>query len=150
SLPSPRATLSSVRADDRPVISMASDAILMARWSGGAGMDGDTREVPAAVDSCCPWLLRVGIDHSGKLDPTRLWDYGVRGAILADLWLSGRVVDVGESLQIDTDPTGIPYLDTAILQLVDSGQTPYEWMGRGWLRATDVADEFVRDGEWTV
>lgn len=107
-------------------------------------MDGD------AIDSCCLWLLRVGIDHSGKLDPTRLWDFGVRGAILADLWLSDRIVDVGDSLQLDTDPTGIPHLDTAIGQLIDSGMTPYEWMGRGWLRATDVADDLVRDGEWTV
>jgi len=102
------------------------------------------------MDAAAPWLLRVGIDHSGKLDTTQLWDIGIRGAILADLWLSGRIADAGETLEIDTDPTGIPYLDTAIYQLAESDSTPLEWLSQDWLRATDVADELVRAGEWTV
>jgi hypothetical protein len=104
----------------------------------------------SSIDAVVPWLLRVGIDHSGKLDTTQLWDVGIRGGILADLWLSRRITDAGETLEIDTEPTGIPYLDTAVHQLAESGNTLLEWLGRDWLRATDVADEFVRAGEWTV
>ena len=103
----------------------------------------------AGVDAVTPWLLRVGIDHTGKIELTRAWDLAVRGPILADLWLSGRISDSGETLEIDTSPTDAAYLDTAIYQLATSADSPFEWLGRGALRASDVADQLVGDGEWT-
>jgi hypothetical protein len=103
------------------------------------------------VDAVAPWLLRVGIDYAGELDLTQLWDIGVRGAVLADLWLTGRISDGGESLEIGTQPTGIRYLDAAIGELVGAGagRTELQWLEHGRLRAADVAGEFVASGEWT-
>jgi len=109
----------------------------------------DDVSAESPVDAVARWLLRVGIDHSGKLDTTQLWDIGVRGAVLADLWLSGRISDAGESLEIDTEPTGIRYLDLAIGELVDGGSSEPHWIARGRLRAADVAAELVAAGEWT-
>jgi hypothetical protein len=108
----------------------------------------DVAGIDSPVDAVAPWLLRVGIDHSGTLDPTQLWDIGIRGAVLADLWLAGRITDGAESLEIDTESTGIRYLDIAIDELVDGGSEP-QWIARGRLRVSDVAAELVAAGEWT-
>jgi len=78
---------------------------------------------PPPIDAVAPWLLRVGIDHSGRLDLTQLWDIAIRGAVLADLWLTGRISDGNETLQIDLELTGIRYLDAAVAELVDFGDT---------------------------
>jgi len=104
---------------------------------------------PPPIDAVAPWLLRVGIDHSGQLDLTQLWDIGIRGAVLADLWLAGRISDGNESLQIDLEPTGIRYLDVAVAELVDFGDTELRWIAAGRLRAPDVAADLVASGEWT-
>ena len=101
------------------------------------------------MDAVTPWLLRVGIDHTGKIELTRTWDLAVRGAILADLWLCARINDSGETLEIDTSPTDVAYLDTAIYELATSAESPFDWLGRGAIRASDVADQLVDDGEWT-
>lgn len=103
----------------------------------------------AAVDVVTPWLLRVGIDHTGTLEPTQLWDIGIRGAVLADLWLAERISDGGQSLEVDTTPTGVWYLDTATSELASGGATELDWICRGRLRATDVADQLVAAGEWS-
>jgi hypothetical protein len=109
----------------------------------------DDVSAESPVDAVAPWLLRVGIDHSGKLDTTQLWDIGLRGAVLADLWLTGRISDAGESLEIDTEETGVRYLDLAIGELVDGGSSELQWIERGRLRSADVAAELVAAGEWT-
>jgi len=111
----------------------------------------DAAVADSPVDAVAPWLLRVGIDDSGVLDLVRLWDIGVRGAVLADLWLTGRISDAGESLEIDTQPTGVRYLDAAIGELVGAGAgaTELQWLAHGRLRAADVAGELVASGEWT-
>jgi hypothetical protein len=100
----------------------------------------DAAVADSPVDAVAPWLLRVGIDYAGELDLTQLWDIGVRGAVLADLWLTGRISNGGESLEIDTQPTGIRHLDAAIGELVGAGAgaTELQWLERGRLRAADV------------
>jgi len=62
--------------------------------------------------------------------------------VLADLWLAGRITDGAESLEIDTESTGIRYLDIAI-EVVDGGSSEPQWIARGRLRASDVAAELV-------
>jgi len=104
---------------------------------------------PPPIDAVAPWLLRVGIDHSGRLDLTQLWDIAIRGAVLADLWLTGRISDGNETLQIDLELTGIRYLDAAVAELVDFGDTELGWIAAGRLRAPDVAADLVASGEWT-
>jgi hypothetical protein len=104
---------------------------------------------PPPINAVAPWLLRVGIDHSGQLDLTQLWDIGIRGAVLADLWLAGRISDGTESLQIDLEPTGIRYLDVAAADLADSGDTELRWIAAGRLHAPDLAADLVASGEWT-
>lgn len=103
----------------------------------------------AEVDAVTPWLLRVGIDHTGRFEPTQLWDIGIRGAILADLWLAGRISDGGQSLEIDTTPTNVWYLDSATYELASGRVTQLQWLCRGRLRASDVADQLVAAGEWS-
>jgi hypothetical protein len=102
------------------------------------------------VDEIAPWLMRLGIDRSGKLDPNLRWDIAIRGAVLAELWLSGRISDAGETYEIDTVKTGAWHLDTAVEQLISSGLSQLDWIGRGRLRSIDLAHEFVRNGEWTM
>jgi hypothetical protein len=102
-----------------------------------------------AVEAVTPWLLRIGIDHTGRFEPTQLWDIGIRGAVLADLWLAQRVADAGPSLEVDTTPTGAWYLDEATCELASGRMTQLGWIGRGRLRASDVADELVSNGEWS-
>lgn len=94
--------------------------------------------------------MRLGIDRRGKLDPTLVWDIGIRGAILAELWLAGRITDAGEAFEIDTSETGTWYLDAAVEQLMATGLSQLDWISRGRLTALDLADELVRTGEWSV
>jgi len=146
----------------RPIVTYDQHASRRARpMSGDVSADSDRESTEPAepdaavadspVDAVAPWLLRVGIDDSGVLDLVRLWDIGVRGAVLADLWLTGRISDAGESLEIDTQPTGVRYLDAAIGELVGAGAgaTELQWLAHGRLRAADVAGELVASGEWT-
>lgn len=101
------------------------------------------------VGAVTPWLLRIGIDHTGRFEPTQLWDIGIRGAVLADLWLAERIADAGPSLEVDTSATGVWYLDTATYELASGRMKQLGWVARGRLRARDVADQLVSDGEWS-
>jgi hypothetical protein len=106
-------------------------------------------EEGTAVDAVTPWLLRVAIDHTGRFEPTQLWDVGIRGAVLADLWLSGRVSEGDLSPEVDTTPAGVWYLDTAMYELTSGETTQLDWIYRGGLSANDIADGLVAAGEWT-
>lgn len=106
-------------------------------------------EGAVAVDAVTPWLARVGIDQTGTFEPTQLWDIGIRGAVLADLWLTQRIADAGPSLEVDTTPTGAWYLDAATYELASGRVTQLDWICHGPLRASDIADQLVSDGEWS-
>ena len=95
-------------------------------------------------------LLRVGIDPSGRLELNRLWDIAVRGATLIDLRSSGVIAESDDSVEIATDPTGTPYLDGAVSDLLARGGiTESEWIQRGGLTAAHIGDHLVATGEWT-
>ena len=74
-----------------------------ARRGHSVDTDGMDKKGAIAVEAVTLWLLRIGIDQTGRFEPTQLWDIGVRGAVLADLWLAQRIADAGPSLEVDTD-----------------------------------------------
>ena len=98
-------------------------------------------------------LLRLGINARGRLDANRVWDVGLRAAIVADLILSGVISGDGDSdlLYVDTDPTGVGYLDLAVGQLLGgAAMTTDAWISRGQLRSVDVVGGVLTSDGWGV
>ncbi len=102
------------------------------------------------MDRLTPWLLRLGIDHSGRLSLNLLWDVAIRATIVADLLASGRLVAGEDRIEVDPAPTGPAYEDEACRQLLD-GRTSTElaWIRTGRLKAASAGQELVRQGEWS-
>jgi len=102
------------------------------------------------IDDVPLWLLRVGIDHSGQLAFNQVWDVAVRAAVVAQLRIGGRLSDVGASVEVDTEDSGISYEDAACQQLLARAKsTEASWIRAGRLRAADVAAFLVESGEWS-
>jgi Golgi phosphoprotein 3 GPP34 len=95
------------------------------------------------------WLLRAGIDHTGRLEAHQAWNVAVRGAVLADLVLAGRWVDNDDEITIDADPSGMSYLDKAAAAVLSGGATSeLKWIGAGRYHFDDAAADLVQRGEW--
>ncbi len=102
------------------------------------------------LDSIALWLLRVGIDHSGRLSLTGAWDIAVRAAVLADLKRAGRLRENDDLIEVDAEDSGPSWQDAACRQLLaEPDMTEFRWIVSGRLRAAAVAAHLVEAGEWS-
>lgn len=91
------------------------------------------------------------LDDSGRLRTYALWDVAVRGALLVDLALAGRVTLDEDSIVIDATPTGFSPADLLLAPMAVEPERPLDWwMDRGAVRLADLVGDNLRSGRWTV
>ena len=91
------------------------------------------------------------LDDSGRLRTYDLWDVAIRGALLVDLALAGRVVQEEDSIVVDATPTGFAPADRLLGEIAAEPERPLdEWMDRAPVDLADVVRDNLRSGRWTA
>ena len=110
-----------------------------------AASDEDlTRGVAVRLSAFC-------LDGSGRLRRYDLWDVAVRGALLVDLALAGRVAQEADSVVVDPTPTGFAPADLLLDPMSVEFERPLDWwLDRGGTDLDDLVRDHVRSGRWAV
>jgi hypothetical protein len=88
-------------------------------------------------------------NYAGELRRSGLIDAAVRGALLTDLALDGRISSTSHAVSIDTTPTGFAPADRLLAAIVASPtQTLEWWLRQGKLDQRDLAEHLVAVGMW--
>ncbi len=96
-------------------------------------------------------LTALCLDPSGRLGDYPLWQTAVRGAVLVDLALVGRLAHTDESITIDDTPTGFAPADALLRAITVEHERSLDWwIGHGCVRLQDVAAANVTSGRWAV
>lgn len=86
---------------------------------------------------------------SGRLRSYDLWDVTVRGALLVDLGLAGRVVHEHDSVVVDATPTGFAPADALLAPIAVEPERPLDWwMDHGAVDLGDLVRDNVATGRW--
>ena len=90
-------------------------------------------------------LACLALDR-GRLTDDLVTALAVRGALLVDLALRGRLQETDDHIEVDTGPTGFPPAD----RLIAGGAASLsELLRRGQVDQHDLAAEHLRRGSWT-
>jgi hypothetical protein len=114
----------------------------------------DERLAPSLppVDPTCQVAIRVAslcLGADGRLSPLLLCDTAVRGALLLDLALSGRVESAEDSIVVDATPTGFAPADGLLAAIaVEPERSLDGWLDEKRIRLRDVAAACVASGRW--
>jgi hypothetical protein len=91
------------------------------------------------------------LDGSGRLRRYDLWDVAVRGALLVDLALAGRIAHDDDSIVIDATPTGFSPADALLAPMAVEPERPLDrWMERGAVDLADLVRDNVRSRRWAA
>jgi hypothetical protein len=84
--------------------------------------------------------------HKGRLTDDLVTALAVRGALLTDLTLQGRLIETVDAVEFDQRPTGFAPAD----RLIASGASSVvELLRTGRVNQDDLAIEHLRRGTWT-
>lgn len=97
-------------------------------------------------DSVSMRLAGLALDR-GRLTDDLVTGLAVRGALLVDLALRGRVTDTDDVVEVDPEPSGFAPADR-LLEVETPSLT--ELLRRGAVDQRDVAAEHLRRGSWTL
>lgn len=87
--------------------------------------------------------------YSGELRSDQLVDVAVRGAMLADFALAGRLISDAHAVSINTAPTGFAPADRLLAAIEQSPSNTLEWwLRRGGTGQHDLAEHLVAVGLW--
>jgi hypothetical protein len=90
-------------------------------------------------------LACLALDR-GRLTDDLVTALAVRGALLVDLALRGRLQETDDHIEVDTGPTGFPPADRL---LAHGAVSLTELLRRGGVDQEDLAAEHLRRGSWT-
>jgi len=96
-------------------------------------------------DSVSLRLACLALDR-GRLTDDLVTALAVRGALLVDLTLRGRVTETVDAVEFDHRPSGFPPADHL---LADGAPSVLELLRRGRVDQEDLAAEHLRRGSWT-
>jgi hypothetical protein len=89
------------------------------------------------------------LDGRGHLTESDYADMGLRGGLLVDLALAGRLAQTEDSIDLDATPVGDPLADRTLRELgALDGRSLDWWLAHGIVDLRDAAAELVRDGSW--
>jgi hypothetical protein len=97
-------------------------------------------------DSVSMRLAALALDE-GRLTDDLVTALAVRGTLLVDLALRGRVRDTEEAVEFDDPPTGFPPADRL---LAEGAESLTDLLRHGPVDQGDLAAEHLRRGSWTV
>ena len=94
-------------------------------------------------------IAALCLDDDGLLRWDAYLAIAVRGGLLVDLALAGRLEQTEDSIELDSAPIGWPPADRALEEL-DSldGESLDGWLWHSHLGPDDVATALVQDGIW--
>ena len=102
----------------------------------------DENGVAARITALC-------LDDDGDLRWDTYLAIAVRGGLLVDLALGGRLEQTEDSIDLDSTPTGWPPADAALGELSSLDDQSLDWwLGHSQLGPDDVATALVQDGSW--
>lgn len=102
----------------------------------------DGRGVAARITALC-------LDDDGRLREDAYLAIAVRGGLLVDLALAGRLEQIEDSIQLDTAAVGWPPADAALAELGSlDGESLDWWLASSRLGPIEVATALVRDQTW--
>jgi len=85
-------------------------------------------------------LSALCLDAAGRLGDYPLWHTAVRGALLVDLALAGRLAQTDDSIVIDATPTGFGPADALLGAIAVEPERSLDWwMTNGGVRLRDLA-----------
>jgi Golgi phosphoprotein 3 (GPP34) len=91
------------------------------------------------------------LDAGGRLGDYSLWQTAVRGAVLVDLALAGRLTQTEDSVTIDERPTGFAPADNLLRAITVEYERSLDWwMDNCPVRLRDVAAANVASGRWAA
>jgi hypothetical protein len=89
------------------------------------------------------------LDEKGHLSESDYVDLGVRGALLVELVLAGRLTQTDESIDLDVTTLGDPLADRALRELdVLDGRSLDWWLEHGVVDLGVAAVDLVHAGAW--
>ena len=97
-------------------------------------------------DSVSMRLAALALDE-GRLTDDLVTALAVRGTLLVDLALRGRVRDTEDAVEFDDPPTGFAPADQL---LAEGAESLTDLLRGGPVDQGDLADEHVRRGSWTA
>jgi hypothetical protein len=94
-------------------------------------------------------IAALCLDDDGCLRGDAYLTIAVRGGLLVDLALVGRLEQTEDSVELDPTPVGWPPTDAALAELdALDGRSLDWWLGHSHLGPVDVAVALVQDGIW--
>lgn len=94
-------------------------------------------------------LASLCLDPNGRLSVMLLCGTAVRGGLLLDLALAGRVESAEDSVVIDPTPTGFGPADRLLAAIaVEPERSLDKWMDERRIGLRDIADTNVASGRW--
>jgi hypothetical protein len=117
--------------------------------SAGAGLDSRTGGAQHPGVSVAERIAVLCLDDKGHLPDNVYLAMAVRGAVLVDLAVAGRLAQTEDSIELDATPLGRPVPDRALAELdVLDGRSLDWWLEHSHLGLPEVADEQVLAGSW--
>lgn len=94
-------------------------------------------------------IAALCLDDDGALRWDAYLAIAVRGGLLVDLALAGRLEQTDDSIELDSAPIGWPPADRALTELGSlDGQSLDWWLWHSDVGPEDVAAALVQDGLW--
>jgi hypothetical protein len=94
-------------------------------------------------------IAALCLDSSGHLPDNVYPGMAVRGALLVDLAVAGRLAQTEDSIELDATPLGRPVPDRALAELdVLDGRSLDWWLEHSHLGVAEVAADQVAGGSW--
>jgi hypothetical protein len=91
------------------------------------------------------------LDEAGHLSPRLLCGTAVRGGLLLDLALAGRVESAEDSIVVDPTPTGFGPADRLLAAIaVEPERSLDDWLDERRIGLRDVAEANVLSGRWEL
>jgi hypothetical protein len=88
------------------------------------------------------------LESTGRLPSFDLFACTIRGALLVDLGLTGRIVQMHDRIEVGASSAGVQLLDDVLDELVVGGTIDHQ-IRSGSTTLGDVGRQLVADGRWS-
>ena len=106
---------------------------------------------PDAVDGVAVRIAALCLDPNGRFSDRLVCGPAIRGGLLLDLALAGRVEQTEDSIVLDPEPIGLDPADRLLAAIgVEPERSLDGWLDERRLAPREVADAAVAAGRWSA